>query len=573
MEDTRINRDAQRSPDRRRQDRVADHLVRALERYGIERVFGIPGGAISPMFDALIDSGIEVVTCQHEGTAGYMAMGYARATGLPGVLLVTSGPGILNAVTPIAAAHLDQVPLLVICGDVKRSQEGRGALQDGSAEGIDITSVLRPIARMVETISWPERSSSRVHHAIETALEFPRGPVVLRVPSDVATAVVPPTETFRSRRSSQPADPTLCAMVARQLTDASKPAIWLGVGARAEAVGPIVLRIAERCRIPVICDVEAKGVFPESHALSMGIHGVGSIRMAEDALESVDFLLVVGARLDDTTTNGFEPLLAHGGTVVQLDHDASRLNRFALATTTTVCDLRATLERIDGMTVAPAAFQILSRDAAVRAQKRKFTVPFPAPLRRGPHDPGAVIRALQAALGPDTVFTSDIGNHLIHAIQGLRMETPDFHVSNGLGGMGSGVGMAMGLAAAFRGTRRVVAVCGDGTVRMVGNELATCAALGIPVTLAVFNDGQLGMVNHGNTRVFQRSEYCTSPEVDFVAYARSLGVAAVRIDSQADLDAAAKRVGTGPLLLEFPIDASVRAPNPRERSFSFPTRS
>ncbi|MCA9488808.1 MAG: thiamine pyrophosphate-binding protein [Myxococcales bacterium] len=564
--------DPARQPQEAARHRVADHLIRMLEEHGIDRVFGIPGGAISPLFDALMDASIEVVVCQHEGTAGYLASGYARATGRPGVLLVTSGPGVLNAVTPVAAAKLDEVPLLVLTGDVRRTHEGRGALQDGGRENLDVISVMAPITKEAVTLTWPERAGARLRTSLELASQHPRGPVFVRIPLDVAGQVVRTSEVHVAPRPQRTLEDVTCERIAKALERARHPAILVGVGAVRACTPRSVRVLAERLACPVITDIESKGLLPEGHALSLGLHGVGSRGTASAYVAGgIDALLVLGARLDDATTNGFEPLVGAGGVVLQLDHDPERLNRSMQTDLTAACDLAATVQRITELAQTVPAHRARQRRRAVAASisaAQPLTLP---PLGAGPHHPASVIAALQAAIGPGATWTTDIGNHLIFTAQGLELAGPGLHLSQGLGGMGSGLGTAMGLASA-RPDAPVVAICGDGTLRMVGGELATCAQHRIPLLIAVLDDSQLGMVEHGNLRVFGRSAWCESPIVDYVGFARSLGVPARRITTAEDL---ARALATedhrrGPLLLSFPVDPEIRASNPREKVFSFP---
>lgn len=551
--------------------RAADRLVAMLEARGVDRVFGIPGGAISPMFDALIDSAIEPIVCQHESMALYMAYGHARATGKPAVVLVTSGPGVLNALTGIAAARLDEVPLVLIAGDVSRSAAGRGALQDGGPSALDLMHAMRPFAKEVLHVHSPERAGLALETALASAAVHPRGPVVVNLPVDVASAAASGTALQMNPGAAGRIDAETAARIGELLATAERPALLLGLGARLTDVrGPLV-RIAERCCCPVIADIEAKGVFPESHPLSLGIFGVGGGRAAITYLtQGHDLLVSVGARLSDPNTNDFSDLLRPDGLWIQLDHSADRLSSAYTPDLAIHCDMEDALRRLDAATPCPDSDRLRARDQAVREARRSEPAVAVRPLRGAPHHPPSAVRALQRILPGDTVFTSDIGNHLVVAAQHLILETPRFHLSQGLGGMGSGIGTAMGLALALRGERTVVGICGDGGLLMVGNELATCARYGIPVILAVLDDGRLGMVQHGVQALFGRTaDYSTGP-IDILGYARALGVRATRIDSDADLEEIAEIAGAEPLLLQIPIDPEYRVVNPREGAFSFP---
>jgi acetolactate synthase-1/2/3 large subunit len=552
--------------------RVADQIVRSLVEAGVDKVFGIPGGAVSPLYDALIDASIEVVVTQHEGMATYMATGWSRATVRPGVIVVTSGPGVLNTTTAVAAAKQDEVPLVVLCGDVKASLSGRGSLQDGSPNGLDVVHVMQSLTKHAETVSTASRAVAAVEHALAVSMAHPRGPVVINLAMDTAAADIATTRFQIAAQRLGPAPDAICADIAQHLSTASRPVIWAGIGARLAGAAPLLLRLAERTRCPVITDVEAKGLFPEEHALSLGMFGLGSSGTAEEYLAGgVDLLLTVGARLDDTTTGGFSALVRSEGRMIQLDHAPSRLNRSYEFDDSVQCDLRATLARVERLCQGPPPHLLQLRDAAVREARAGVIHARLPDLDRAPFHPAAVMHALQMSFPRDAVFTADIGNHLIFAAQHLVLAQPDrFHVSVGLGGMGSGVGTAMGLALASRGQRLVVGICGDGSARMVGNELATCVAHDIPVVLAILNDGQLGMVEHGNERVYGRSAFCRSPEVDYVAWARALGAQAIRVERRQDVERAATMAGKGPLVIEIPIRADVRVRNPRADVFAFP---
>lgn len=551
--------------------RIADQVVRTLAEVGVERVFGIPGGAISGVYDALIDANIETLVCQHEGMAAYLAYGHARATGKPAVVAVTSGPGILNAVTGVASAYTDEVPMIVLTGDVRTPLNGMGALQDGGPGGIDIVGVMRSFTKLSDSVIQPQRASALVAQAADVAMAHPRGPTFLRLPLDTTTAALPTMQVRQALAGVGTPDAEVCDRIARELLRARRPVIFLGLGARTAAVGALVKQIAEHVRCPVVTDIEAKGVFPESHGLSLGLYGVGGSAAASAYLEhGADFVLAIGARFDDTTTNGYSAdLRPQNGVLIQLDHNAHRICRAYDADVAMACDLDLTLQAVASRLGQPSVPTILSRDKAIADAKSAEPRQFHVVMRQAPHDPGAVVRVMQSALPADTVFTSDIGNHMLAAARNLVIDRPDaFHASIGTAGMGSGIGMAMGMALAYGSTRRVVGICGDGSFRMVGTEIATCAKYRIPVTLAVFDDAQLGMIEQGHQALYGRSTWAASPSVDVVAFARSLGAEAVSIQNEADLRAALATPRSGPLVLHVPIDANVRHHNARVTALS-----
>ncbi len=549
--------------------RAADRLVEHLQARGIDRVFGIPGGAISPVFDALRGTDIEIVVCQHEGMAAYMAYGYAKATGNPGVLVLTAGPGVLNALPGIAAAYLDEVPLVVLAGDVRTDFAGRGTIQDGGDTGLDIAAMMRSVTRFRDRLDQPDRVLTLLEQAFEASLQHPRGPALLQLPVDRACTPVPSVPEWRVQERHVELDIEALGEVATLLASAKRPLIMLGVGAQRAKVGTLINRIAARGRIPVVCDLEAKGLIPESNPLNLGLVGVGAAESASRYLaEGVDVLVTIGARLDDTSTGGFGPRLQPSEALVQVDHDMARIGRAFTPDVAVVGDLVEMLTFLDEMVRAPDVRTLLARDAAVRSSRPPVEVVLPA-LDQAPFDPRSTIVALQELFGEDAVFTSDIGNHLLFAASHLRCERPDgFHVSQGLGGMGSGIGSAMGLALHHGASRPVVGVCGDGGLLMVGNELATCAKHGIPVVLAVLDNQELGMVRHGMQALYGHPGTCDVPNVDIVQYAQSLGAHVVAVRDAGDLRRIKRAPPNMPVVVHIPIQREVRASNPREESFA-----
>lgn len=546
--------------------RVADGMVRWLAEHGVRRIFGIPGGAISPVFDAMVDSELDTVVCQHETMAVYLATGTARATGVPGVVAVTSGPGLTNALTGVTAAFLDEVPLLLLAGEVRTAWDGRGAIQDGGERGINVMGMFRNVVRHSATIERADDAMAALAQAWAAATQHPRGPVLLRIPVDVGGLLAGPPVEARSPVAAHP-DPAEIERAARLLADAERPLLLIGNGAKAAGVGELIARLAAKGRIPVATDLEGKGLVPESSATALGVLGFGTWPAAERYVAGgVDVLAIIGSRLDDTTTSGFTLRARHA--MIQIDHDPSRLHRLGPADVAIVADLEASVSMLYEALPRPTAAAVLGRDAAIREARASRPEPVAELYTDGKFNPHAVVGHLQSAFDPTTVFVSDIGNHQLFAARRLSIETPDaFHVSGGLGGMGSGIGLAIGLAMAYDGARTVVGVTGDGCMLMAGTELATCARYGIPVVLCVFDDGQLGMVEHGMRRVYGRSQIGAVPTVDLTAFARALGVTAYDLTPSTDLNEVADRGRAGPVLVRIPIDPNVTAANPRDAGF------
>lgn len=550
----------------RRETRVADQIAEVLVRHRIDRVFGIPGGAISPVFDALFGAGIELVTCQHETMAVYAAAGYARATGCPGVVAVTSGPGALNALTGLASAGRDELPVMVLSGEADMRNFGRSPLQDGSASGLDLMTMVRPLTKFAEMAMRAERAPMVVDQALSVINQQPCGAAFVSLPINLThSSVIPARIPALTSRGLEP-DLATCRRIATLLAGASRPAIMLGVGAKRADIGQLVLEIAEALRVPVLTDIEGKGVFPESHPLSLGVFGVGNRGKAHAYLaEPVDLMLAIGCRFDDTTTGGYaEVLRPEYGELVQLDHDPNRIGRSYAPDLAMCADLGRSLQLVQELLPTPIPQLIIERDRAVRAYRPD--PPTPASFASfAPHDPRLIAPAMREVVEPDAAFVCDIGNHMLFTSQNISVDRPDsFWVSLGLGGMGSGIGTAIGMQLAYGHLKQVVCICGDGSMMMSGNELATCARYGIPLITVVFNDRQLGMVEQGFRGHFGRTPGFRNPAVDFANYGRSLGLAAERLDNLADLSDIIASYPGRPLLIDVPINPDTGTLNPRE---------
>ncbi len=546
----------QQGPTHARNSTAAAAIAQTLAHLGAKRVFGVPGGPISPVIDALLDTEIEHVTCQHENMAVYAAGAEGLVRRKPGIVAVTSGPGILNALTGAAACFQDQMPVVLLVGEVATANQGRGALQDGSESALDIGNMVRSICKKSMLIEQPERAGEDIAEAWRIANKAPFGPVVVRIPVDIATnqVVCGPSRGQRVAARRRTTSPEKLASVARALREAKRPVLLIGGGVCRAQAYTAVRQLAEATRCAVMTDLEAKGAFPESHPLSLGIFGVGGDGRASRYLEDTDVVITLGARLDDTTTANFSPLLQPAnGCLIQVDDNPMRLGRSYRPTLTVTADLKSFCNEL-----SDTVGEVHRPYPDVPPKQRASTA-----IAQAPHDPVAVIAALQQKLPADTVFVSDIGNHLLFAAQALTLEQPGcFHASLGLGGMGSGIGVAIGMQAAYGDQRQVVCICGDGSYLMSGNEIATCARYGIPVIFLVINDGQLGMVQHGAQRVYNRSHEWSSPELDVRAHASALGIINGELTNiEGVLD---DRLRPGPVVFDVPISPHTKAFNPRD---------
>lgn len=533
--------------------RTADVLIEVLAQAGVEIVFGLPGGPISPIHDALLaHGGIRHVTTRHESGALFAAAGLAHATGRLGVAAVTSGPGVLNAMTGLASAHCDGLPVLLLVGEVPRKVHGRGALQDGSSHGLNIVGMTRHIAKLSVEVVDPSNAPLTLHRAITTALSGRRGPVVLTLPMDVTTALAPPPKIMSHVSLDFALAPRAVDEIAGMLGLAARPLIVAGSGCRGGGTPARLRALAETYQCPVVTTPKAKGVFPEDHPLSLGVFGLGGHPSARAYAErGLDMVLVVGSSLGDVATDGWSPLLKAKRGFVQVDIDAQQIGRSYTPTHALVAPanafLGAMLERR-----LPQVPRIIGGGVS------HHKLAAGAADRLAPQD---AIAEIQSVLPRDTIYTVDSGDHFLFATHYLELSHPDsFVVMTGLGSMGQSIGGAIGVKLA-RPDRPVAAICGDGCFAMNGFEVATAVAERLPMVLFVFNDRRLGMVEQGHRTVYGRdASYPIAMDVG--ALAAGLGADFVRASRPGDLVAVADRLRAprGPIIVDVIIDPDVRMP-------------
>ena len=512
-------------PTRGRERNAACLLLEALVHRGVRVAFGIPGGLISPVFDAIADvPGIELVMTRHEGMAGFAAMGHALATGKPALVLTTSGPGMTNAITGIAAAALEGLPLIALAGEVPTAAQGRGAIQDTSSNALDGVALMRTVCRWTARVQAPEDAPGIAEQAFATATGARPGPVFISLPLDVGNARGRATRMA----SPQPAGPAVpaaaaCVEVASRLRRARRPLFVLGNGAR--GAWREILVLAERLACPVVTTPHAKGVFPESHRLHLGGIGLGGHPSAARYLaDAPDVVCIIGSRLNDYSTNGWSLRLCGTDATFQIDREPWLVGRNYPVTLGIVGDAALAVRAILDAT-APGPFVREPTGGIERVASPTRALPF-AGL-----DPAMVFAGLEAAF-PDATWAVDQGEHCAYAIHYLTVDHPDrFRTMVGLASMGSGIGTAIGLRQADP-SRRVVAVCGDGCFAMHAGEILTCVEHGIDVVFAIINDGRWNMVHHGFHKVFGRLPGGLPKHVaDLAGVARDFGAVGVRIDA------------------------------------------
>jgi acetolactate synthase-1/2/3 large subunit len=520
---------------------VAAHLVAILEHSGVDTVFGIPGGLISTVYAALATTKIRVVTAKHESNAVLLAAGYALATGRLGVVLVTAGPGVTNAMTGIASAMKERVPVLVVAGEVPRSAFGRGALQEGSSHEFDAVGTMRSVTKLSLQIVRAESAVATFHRAIETAMTG--GPVFLSLPIDVGGAIAETTTVAVGAVITTP-DPVACARAFALLASAKRPLLIAGAGARGSKAA--LRRLAEATGTPVVVTPKGKGVFPDDHPLHLGGIGFGGHESAIAYLRAgIDVVVVCGSSLDDFATSSWSSLLQPTEAFVHIDRDPACFGR---AFRTDLCVLGELEPVIDLMLVGAEL-------PHARSQPR---ITYSTPINSGPFSTFDVMQTLNELAPRDAIFTCDMGEHLAFALHYLRIRPPaEFVTFLGFGAMGSSIPVGIGMALGAK-HRRVFVICGDGGFNLAGSELATCVALRAPVTIVLLNDSRLNMCHHGMVDLYGTSNDFSTQTIDFAAIARAYGVAAETICTTSELERALGRPLDGPQLFDLRIDPNVR---------------
>ena len=516
-----------------------DAILRSLEAEGVEVMFGIPGGAIMPTYDAMArGTTVRHVLARHEQGAGHMAQGYARASGRVGVAIATSGPGATNLVTPIADAWMDSTPIVCITGQVRSHLIGTDAFQE-----CDITGISMPIVKH----SWLVQDANEIPAVLKAAFHIARtgrcGPVLVDIPRDLQEALIdfsyPETVDLPGWRPPSKVHPLQIREAARAIADARKPVLYVGGGTlNGEACGEL-LELAETGSLPVITTLMGKGAFPETHELHFGWPGMHGAKWSNLAMNTCDVLVAIGARFDDRVT-GKLSAFAPGATVVHLDVDAAEISKLRDADIPVVGPLATAVHelarevgrlRTEG---SPAPEEWLEQ---IRSWREEF------PLRYGTSDewlkPQQVVQALQRlTAGTDVIVTTGVGQHQMWAMQYIVSEQPrSFITSGGLGTMGYGIPAAIGAKAA-RPEATVVCVDGDGCFQMTAQELVTAALENLPIVVVLVNNGYLGMVTQWQDMFFdgRRSHvHLTAQVPDYAKLAEAFGGVGMVVESEAEL--------------------------------------
>ena len=541
-------------------------LIRALEREGVDVMFGLPGGAILPVYDPIIDSSIRHILVRHEQGAGHMAEGYAHATGRPGVAMVTSGPAATNIVTPLCDAYLDSVPMVVITGQVPYAAIGTDAFQE-----CDTTGITQSITKHNFLVTEAQDIPRTIKEAFHIATTGRPGPVLVDIPKDIVDPTNPRSDMtweddvamdLPGYRPRVDVDPEAIRAAAKLVRDAERPVLYVGGGILKARAAEALRELAELTGIGVVTTLMARGAFPDSHELCLGMPGMHGNYTAVTAMQEADLLVALGARFDDRVTgrlDGFAP----DARIVHVDIDPAELGKVRRPDVAVQGDVRVAIEALvaelsDGGTgdVDRSAWK-----SRISGWQERFPLAYEPWVSGDALKPQYVIEQLRDATPDDTIVASGVGQHQMWASQYWTFDHPYTWInSGGLGTMGFSIPAAIGASVA-QPDKMVWAVDGDGCFQMTAQELVTATVENIPIKVALLNNSYLGMVRQWQEMFYDErySEVFLSKEVpDYKMWAESMGCVAMRVDDPDEVAPAIERaneVDDRPVVIDFRVAA------------------
>jgi acetolactate synthase-1/2/3 large subunit len=542
----------------------AQALIKSLEMEGVEVMFGLPGGCILPAYDPLLDSSIRHILVRHEQGAGHMAEGYAHVTGRPGVAMVTSGPGATNLVTALCDAFMDSVPMVAITGQVPTTAIGTDAFQE-----CDTVGITRSVTKHNELVMSPDELPRIIREAFHIATTGRPGPVLVDVPKDVLQSTMdwywPDSVDLPGYKPTTKGHPRMIREAARLILSSERPVIYAGGGILKARAAEALRELAELTDIYVVTTLMARGAFPDSHPLCLGMPGMHGNATAVTALQKADLLITLGARFDDRVTgrvNAFAP----DAKVIHVDIDPAEQGKVRRPDVPIVGDCRLVIEalireirHLQANGTAPAD------TSAWRSRISGWRELFPYAYEQS--DPGEALKpqfcleVLRDSAPEGTILVSGVGQHQMWSSQYWHFEEPYTWVnSGGLGTMGFCVPAAIG-AKVGRPDRTVWAIDGDGCFQMTAQELVTASTERIPIKVAILNNSYLGMVRQWQEMFYDErySEVYLSPDMpDYVRWAEAMGCIAMRVESPEEVQPIidkANEIDDRPVVLEFRVDA------------------
>jgi acetolactate synthase I/II/III large subunit len=543
-------------------------LIKALEMEGVEVIFGLPGGAILPVYDPIIDSPIRHILVRHEQGAGHMAEGYAHATGRPGVAMVTSGPAATNVVTPLCDAYMDSVPMVMITGQVPTSALGTDAFQE-----CDTTGITMPVTKHNYLVTDAADIPRVIREAFHIATTGRPGPVLVDIPKDIVDPknprsamewYWPETVDLPGYTPRAEGDPAMIRKAAELILAAERPVIYAGGGILKARAAEALRELAELTDIRVVTTLMARGAFPDDHPLCLGMPGMHGNFTAVTAMQRADLLIALGSRFDDRVTgnlDGFAP----EAKIIHVDIDPAELGKVRQPDAGIAGDARLVItELVKAMRELGAPDTLTDSSAwksTISGWQERYPLTYEPSAPGGLLKPQYVLEQLRDLTPDDTIVASGVGQHQMWTSQYWRFNHPYTWVnSGGLGTMGFSVPAAIG-AKVGRPDRMVWAVDGDGCFQMTAQELVTAAAERIPVKIAILNNAYLGMVRQWQEMFYEErySEVYLSPDLpDYKMWAEAMGCVGMRVETPEEVGPAiekANAINDRPVVIEFRTDA------------------
>ena len=538
----------------------ASSLVKSLESAGVDVMFGIPGGAILPAYDPIFDSSIRHILVRHEQGAGHAATGYAQVTGRVGVCIATSGPGATNLVTPLADAAMDSVPMVAITGQVPSVAIGTDAFQEA-----DIRGITMPFTKHNYLITNPDDIPRAIAEAFYIANSGRPGPVLVDIAKDAlqkeTTFVWPTSINLPGYHPQVTPDSGAISDAAALITRSSKPVFYVGGGVIKANANCELLQLAELLGAPVVTTLMARGAFPDSHTLHLGMPGMHGTVAAVTALQKADLLITLGARFDDRVT-GKLSTFATNAKVIHADIDPAEIGKNRYADVPIVGDVKETISAL-----IPALKKALEKNRPdltpwlrqMNSLRSTYPLGYDTPAD-GSVSPQYVIERLGKIAGPDAIYVAGVGQHQMWASQFVSYEKPRTWLnSGGLGTMGYSVPAAMGAKVGAPDTT-VWAIDGDGCFQMTNQELVTCALNNIPIKVAIINNESLGMVRQWQTLFYEGRYSNTSLESkrvpNFPMLAEAMGCVGLSCERPEDVDKTIEKamsINNQPVVVDFRV--------------------
>ncbi len=537
--------------------RAVDAIMECLKAEGVEVVFGLPGGANLPTYDAFVDAGIRHVLVRHEAGGGHAAEGYAKATGKVGVAFATSGPGATNVVTPIVDAMMDSVPTVFITGQVRTDLIGTDGFQETDTLGITM-----PVVKHSFQIRSPLEIPRAIHEAFHIARSGRPGPVVVDIPVDVSRAEIayePVTDLhLPGYQPTVDGNTKQIRQAAKAMASARRPVIYAGGGVVNANASQELVDFATSDNFPVTCTLMGLGGFPAPHKQWLGMLGMHGTRTANYAMDEADLICCIGARFDDRITGKLSEFAPHAK-FIHIDVDPAEISKTVAAHIPIVGDCKSVLTKLVKEYRALEGVDTTRTDEwwqKIRAWQKKHPLGY-TDSADSEIKPQYMVQALYEATGGNAIVTSDVGQHQMWAAQYYHFNQPRRWInSGGLGTMGFGLPAALGAAVGCP-DQTVVCIAGDGSIQMNIQELATCAEDKIPVKVFIMNNGYLGMVRQWQELFWEKrySHVDMGSFPDFVKLAEAYGATGMRLADKATLvdDMKAALATDGPVVCDVRV--------------------